>query len=41
VLADLLDRSGDIIEARRYFGLVAGVDAEYSDVRQRLAALGR
>ncbi len=41
VLADLLDRSGDIIEARRYFGLVASVDAEYSDVRQRLAALGR
>lgn len=41
VLADLLDRSGDIIEARRYFGLVASVDAEYADVVRRLAALGR
>jgi tetratricopeptide (TPR) repeat protein len=41
VLADLLDRSGDIIEARRFFGLVASVDAEYADVVQRLSALGR
>ena len=41
VLADLLDRSGDIVEARRYFTLVARVDADFSDVKQRLAALGR
>jgi tetratricopeptide (TPR) repeat protein len=41
VLADMLDRSGDIIEARRFFGLVASVDAEYADVVQRLNALGR
>jgi Flp pilus assembly protein TadD len=41
VLADLLDRSGDIIEARRFFGLVSSVDAGYADVVQRLTALGR
>lgn len=41
VLADLLDRSGDIVEARRYFGLVAQVDSEFADVMQRLASLGR
>ncbi len=41
VIADLLDRSGEIIEARRYFSLVAQVDAEFADVMQRLAGLGR
>jgi tetratricopeptide (TPR) repeat protein len=41
VLGDLLDRSGDIIEARRFFGLVAQTDSEFADVMQRLAALGR
>jgi tetratricopeptide (TPR) repeat protein len=41
VLADLLDRSGDIIEARRFFGLVAQNDSEFADVVQRLANLGR
>jgi tetratricopeptide (TPR) repeat protein len=41
VLGDLLDRSGDIIEARRFFGLVAQNDSEFADVVQRLAALGR
>jgi tetratricopeptide (TPR) repeat protein len=41
VLADLLDRSGDIIEARRFFGLVAQHDSEFADVMQRLANLGR
>ena len=35
VIADLLDRSGEIIEARRYFSLVAQVDAEFADVVQR------
>lgn len=41
VLADLLDRSGDVIEARRFFAMVAQVDAEFADVRARLANLGR
>lgn len=41
VLADLLDRSGDIVEARRFFGIVAQHDSEFSDVVQRLASLGR
>ena len=33
--------SGNVIEARRFFALVASNDAEFADVRQRLAALGR
>jgi len=41
VLGDLHDRSGDVVEARRWFGLVAAHDAEFADVRQRLGALGR
>lgn len=41
VLADLHDRSGDIVEARRFFGLVAQHDSEFADVMQRLANLGR
>lgn len=40
-LADLLDRAGDVVEARRFFGIVASVDAEFVDVRDRLKALGR
>lgn len=41
VLGDLLDRSGEVIEARRFFGLVAAHDREFADVGARLAALGR
>lgn len=41
VLGDLLDRSGEIVEARRFFGMVAQADAEFADVMQRLASLGR
>ncbi len=41
VLGDLLDRSGEIVEARRFFAMVAQVDAEFADVMQRLASLGR
>jgi tetratricopeptide (TPR) repeat protein len=41
VIGDLLDRSGEIIEARRWFGLVASVDPDFPEVRQRLAQLGR
>jgi tetratricopeptide (TPR) repeat protein len=40
-LADLLDRSGDVVEARRFFSRVAGLDPDFVDVRERLAALGR
>lgn len=41
VLADLLDRSGDVIKARRYFGLVFQADREFADVAERLRTLGR
>ena len=41
VLADLYDRSGDVIAARRFFGLVASVDAEFADAAERLRSLGR
>lgn len=41
VIADLLDRSGEIVEARRFFGMVAQHDSEFADVMQRLASLGR
>lgn len=41
VLGDLFDRSGDVIKARRFFGLVAAQDREYADVADRLRALGR
>lgn len=41
VLADLYDRSGEIIKARRFFALVADHDREFADVVARLAALGR
>ena len=41
VVADLLDRSGDVIKARRYFGLVFEADREFADVKERLRTLGR
>lgn len=41
VIADLFDRSGDVIKARRYFGLVAQADPGFADVRERLKTLGR
>jgi tetratricopeptide (TPR) repeat protein len=41
VLADLYDRSGDVIKARRYFSLIAEADREFADVRDRLRTLGR
>ncbi len=41
VIADLLDRSGEVVDARRYFALVAQHDPDFADVRSRLAALGR
>lgn len=41
VIADLLDRSGEVIEARRYFGMISQVNSEFADVMQRLANLGR
>jgi tetratricopeptide (TPR) repeat protein len=41
VIADLFDRSGDVVQARRFFGLVAQHDGEFADVVQRLANLGR
>jgi tetratricopeptide (TPR) repeat protein len=40
VLADLYDRSGDIIKARRFFGMIAEVDAQFADVVDRLRGLG-
>lgn len=41
VVADLFDRSGDVIKARRFFALVAEQDADFADVVERLKALGR
>jgi len=41
VIADLHDRSGDIIKARRFFGMIAEVDPDFADVPDRLRALGR
>lgn len=41
VLGDLYDRVGEPIVARRWFGAVADVDAEYADVENRLRTLGR
>lgn len=41
VLGDLHDRSGDPIEATRWFERVAAHDPDFVDVRQRLQALGR
>jgi tetratricopeptide (TPR) repeat protein len=41
VLADLYDRVGDPINARRTFETIAEHDPDFADVRQRLRALGR
>lgn len=41
VIADLYDRSGDIVKARNFFKRVAAVDPRYADVGDRLATLGR
>jgi tetratricopeptide (TPR) repeat protein len=41
VLADLYDRVGDPIAARRWFSAVAEADPDYADVHQRLRGLGR
>jgi hypothetical protein len=40
VLADLYDRSGDLINARLIFQRIAANDSNFSDVRDRLATLG-
>lgn len=41
VLADLHDRVGDPIAARRWFGAVAERDSDFADVSARLRSLGR
>ncbi|MCB9379976.1 MAG: hypothetical protein H6513_04725 [Acidimicrobiaceae bacterium] len=41
VVGDLLDRSGDIVTARRWFSLVAQADPAFADVVDRLRSLGR
>ena len=41
VLADLYDRMGDPISARRWFSTVAEFDDEFADVHDRLRSLGR
>jgi tetratricopeptide (TPR) repeat protein len=41
VLGDLTDRSGDVIAARKWFGLVAEHDGDFADVQDRLRGLGR
>lgn len=38
-LADLRERAGDVSRARELFGWIAGVDADFADVRRRVAAL--
>lgn len=41
VLADLYDRTGDPISARRWFSSILEFDDEFGDVRDRLRGLGR
>lgn len=41
VVADLYDRLGNIVTARRWFRLVAQHDADFADVDERLRTLGR
>jgi tetratricopeptide (TPR) repeat protein len=41
VLADLYDRVGDAISARRWFSTILEFDDEFADVRDRLRSLGR
>ena len=40
VLADLYDRSGDVVQARTIFQRIAKNDADFTDVRDRLETLG-
>ena len=41
VLADLHDRAGDVVAARRWFERILAIDAGFVDVRSRLRQLGR
>ena len=41
VLADLYDRTGDPISARRWFATILEFDDEFGDARDRLRSLGR
>ena len=41
VIADLYDRSGDVVRARHFFKRIVNVDPRYADVGDRLATLGR
>jgi tetratricopeptide (TPR) repeat protein len=41
VVADLHDRVGDAVSARRWFVTIADIDPEFADVTQRLRTLGR
>jgi tetratricopeptide (TPR) repeat protein len=41
VIADLYDRVGDPINARRWFGQIADHDPDFADVQGRLRGLGR
>ncbi|CAB4364694.1 MAG: hypothetical protein F2681_17760 [Actinobacteria bacterium] len=41
VVADLYDRSGDVIKARRFFSMVLEHDSEFADAADRLRSLGR
>ncbi len=41
VLADLYDRMGDPISARRWFSTILEIDDDFADVRDRLRGLGR
>ena len=40
VIADLHDRAGNVIEARRFFSRISAADAQFADVAERLASLG-
>lgn len=41
VVADLYDRLGNVVSARRWFRLVAQLDPDFADVDERLRTLGR
>jgi hypothetical protein len=40
VLADVYDRLGDIVGARRVFETIMSVDTHFADVPERLSTLG-
>ena len=40
VLANLLDKSGDVVKARKVFEQIAAVDTAFADVAERLSTLG-